>query len=90
MLSCRTIAYLITSDGLEGSSWLTRLRVRFHLLHCKHCHRHTAEIETIGNVSRDTWNIASVDTATMHRLEQGILDEAFGGSDDHPSEPPGS
>ncbi len=97
MQSCRDIAYLIASDGLERASWPTRLQVRLHLLYCKHCRRHAAELETIGHVSRDTWNVASVDTATMHRLEEGILDQAFGGSDNRPqdksgggAEPPGS
>ncbi len=97
MQSCRDIAYLIGSDGLERASRLARLQVRLHLLYCKHCRRHAAELETIGHVSRDTWNVASVDTATMHRLEEGILDQAFSGSDNRPqdksgggAEPPGS
>ncbi len=81
MQSCRNIAYHIASDGLEHARWPTRLQVRLHLLYCKHCRRHAAELETIGHVSRDTWNVASVDTATIRRLEKGILDQAFGGSD---------
>ena len=84
MQSCRDIAYLIGSDGLERASWLTRVQVRLHLLYCKHCRRHAAELETIGQASRDTWKVASVDEATMHRLEEGILDQAFGGSDTRP------
>ncbi len=97
MQSCRNIAYLIASDGLEGVPWPRRLLVRLHLLYCKHCRRHAAELQTIGRISRDTWNVASVDTATMHRLEEGILDQAFGRSDKRPAdqsggagEPPGS
>ncbi len=97
MQSCRDVAYLIVSDDLERASRFRRLTARIHLLYCKHCRRHAAEFETIGHVSRDTWNVASVDTATMRRLEEGILDEALGGSDKRPqdksrggAEPPSS
>ena len=97
MQSCRDIAYLSASDGLEGVHGPRRLLIRLHLLYCKHCRRHAAELPTIGRISRDTWNVASVDTATMHRLEEGILDQAFGPSDERPwdqsgdpAEPPGS
>ncbi len=82
MQSCRDVAYLIASDGLERTSRLTRLMVRLHLLYCKHCRRHVAELETIGQASRDTWDVAAVDTATMRRLEGSILDQAFGESDE--------
>ncbi len=97
MQSCRNIAYLIAGDGLEGLHWSKRFLVRFHLLYCKHCRRHAGELQTIGRISRDTWGVASVDTATMQRLEEGILDQAFGPSDERPwdqsgdpAEPPGS
>ena len=89
MQSCRDIAYLIASDGLEGVPWSRRLLIRLHLLYCKHCRRHAAELQTIGRISRDTWNVASVDTATMRRLEEGILDQAFGPSDERPADQSG-
>ncbi len=97
MQSCRNLAYLIASDGLECLHWTRRLLVQLHLLYCKHCRRHAGELQTIGRISRDTWGVASVDTATMQRLEEGILDQAFGRSDKRPAdqsgdaaEPPGS
>jgi hypothetical protein len=45
-----------------------------------------AELRTIGSVSRDTWDIASVDSATVRRLEKEVLDQALGKSDRPPPE----
>ncbi len=89
MQSCRDIAYLIASDGLEGAGWLTRLLVRLHLLYCKRCRRYAADLDTIGQVSRDTWNIASVDPQTVQRLEGVIMDQAFRKPGDRPPEASG-
>ncbi len=86
MRGCRDVAYLIASDGLAGAGWARRLLVRLHLLYCRHCRRHMAELRTIGSVSRDTWDIASVDSATVRRLEKEVLDQALGKSDRPPPE----
>ncbi len=82
MQSCRDVAHLIASDGLERAGWLTRLLVRLHLLYCRRCRRYAADLDTIGQVSRETWNIASVDPQTVQRLEGVIMDQAFGKSGD--------
>ncbi len=89
MQSCRDVAYLIASDGLERAGWLTRLLVRLHLLYCRRCRRYAADLDTIGRVSRETWNIASVDPQTVQRLESAIMDRAFGNSGDRPPETSG-
>ncbi len=89
MQSCRDVAYLIASDGLERAGWLTRLLVRLHLLYCRRCRRYAADLDTIGRVSRDTWNIASVDPQTVQRLESAIMDQAFGKSGNRPPETSG-
>lgn len=89
MQSCRDIAYLIASDGLERAGWLTRLLVRLHLLYCRRCRRYAADLETIGRVSRETWDIASVDSQTVQRLERAITDQVLGKSGDRPPETSG-
>ncbi len=86
MLSCRDVAYLIASDGLERAGWLRRFLVRLHLLYCRRCRRYAADLDTIGHVSRDTWKITSVDPQTVQRLESAIMDQAFGKSGDRPPE----
>ncbi len=89
MQSCRDVAYLIASDGLEGAGRLRRLLVRLHLLYCRRCRRYAADVDTIGQVSRDTWTITSVDRQTVQRLEGVIMDQASGKSGDRPPETSG-
>jgi len=89
MQTCRDVAYLIASDGLERAGWLRRLLVRLHLLYCRRCRRYAADLDTIGQVSRDTWNIASVDPQTVQRLERVIMDQAFRKPGDRPPETSG-
>ena len=89
MQSCRDVAHLIASGGLESAGWLTRLLVRLHLLYCRRCRRYAADLDTIGQVSRDTWNIASVDPQTVQRLEGVIMDQAFRKPGDRPPETSG-
>ncbi len=89
MQSCRDVAYLIASDGLEHAGWPTRLLVHLHLLYCRRCRRYAADLDTIGHVSRDTWKITSVDPRTVQRLEGVIIDQASGKSGDRPPETSG-
>ncbi len=90
MQSCRDVAYLIASDGLEHAGWPTRLLVHLHLLYCRRCRRYAADLDTIGHVSRDTWKITSVDPQTVQRLEGVIIDQASGKSGDHPPDTSGN
>ncbi len=86
MQSCRDVAYLIASDGLEHAGWPTRLLTRLHLLYCRRCRRYAADLDTIGHVSRDTWKITSVDPQAVQRLEGAIMNQASGKSGDRPPE----
>ncbi len=89
MQSCRDVAYLIASDGLERAGWLRRLLVRLHLLYCRRCRRYAADLDTIGHVSRDAWKNTSVDPQTVQRLEGVIMGQAPGKSGDRPPETSG-
>ncbi len=86
MQSCRDVAYLIASDGLEHAGWPTRLLTRLHLLYCRRCRRYAADLDTIGHESRDTWKITSVDPQAVQRLEGAIMNQASGKSGDRPPE----
>ena len=76
MQDCREVAYLVASDGLEHTTWHTRLLTRLHLFYCKRCRRYAAEIATIGRVSREAWSADSVASNTVRRLEGAIMDHA--------------
>ncbi len=82
MQSCREVASLVASDGLELVAWHTRLLTRLHLLFCKRCRQYAKELATIGRISREAWSADSVDSKTMQRLEGSIMDYASGGPDE--------
>ncbi len=80
MMSCREVGELVAGDGLEGAGWGQRLRVRLHLLMCRHCRRYARQLRAIGACVRERWGPEADDPATLERLERSILDR--------PPEPP--
>ena len=82
MQTCREVAYVIASDGLERAGWPTRLLTRLHLLYCDACRRYARELATIGRAGREAWSADSVDPKAVQRLEGSIMDYASGGHDE--------
>ena len=52
MPSCKQVAQLLSSDGLDRASLSTRLTARFHLWMCKHCSRFRDQLRLLGSVAR--------------------------------------
>ena len=73
MMTCREVANLIASDGLEGAWWGRRLGVRMHFLMCRHCRRYAAQLRAIGACARKRWGPEAEDSDTLQRLERDIL-----------------
>ena len=73
MMSCREIARVVASDEFADAGWARRLSVRFHLLMCRHCTRYAAELRAIGASARKALHPSDPPSATLHRLERGIL-----------------
>ncbi len=82
MQTCREVAYLVASDGLEHAGWPTRLLTRLHLLFCRHCRRYAKEVAMIGRMGREALSADPVDAKTVQRLEGSIMDHASRGHDD--------
>ncbi len=82
MQSCREVAYLVASDGLERAAWPTRLLTRLHLLFCRHCRRYARQVATIGRMGREALSADPVDAETVRRLEGSIMDHIPRGRDD--------
>ena len=75
MLRCKQVTTMVAHDDLvDAGSWL-RLRVRLHLMMCRHCARYAAQIRDLGDRMRErfTHEDESVDTETLQRR---ILDSA--------------
>ncbi len=73
MVSCRDLARIVASDELAAAGWARRLSVRLHLLMCRHCTRYAAQLRAIGASARKALHPSEPPTATLHRLERGIL-----------------
>ncbi len=78
MMTCREVASLIASDGLEGAWWGRRLGVRLHLLMCRHCRRYAEQLRAIGAGARKHWGRQAEDSETLQRLERDILGRSKG------------
>ncbi len=76
MMTCREVASLIASDGLEGAWWGRRLGVRLHLLMCRHCRRYAEQLRAIGAGARKHWGRQAEDPKTLQRLERDILERS--------------
>ena len=76
MMTCREVARLIASDGLEGAWWGRRFGARLHLLMCRHCRRYAEQLRAIGACARKRWGRQSEDPATLRRLEREILEHS--------------
>lgn len=59
MLRCKEVTRLCASDDIHSASWTTRLRVRMHLMLCRHCRRYVRELTRIGSAVREVYHDAS-------------------------------
>jgi len=73
MLQCKQVTRLVASGEVETLSWRGRIRLRLHLLMCRHCRNYTRQMAAIGRAVRDIWADRPVDEATRERLEREIL-----------------
>ena len=73
MLTCKEVASLISSDGLERCGWRYRLQVRLHLLMCRYCRRYAAQIRAVNAAARRLFETTTPDRETVTRLEGSIL-----------------
>jgi hypothetical protein len=80
VLNCREVSRLVSSDELATVGAVKRLRARFHLLICRECRRYAEQLRIIGAAARDKVRSLVRDRETITRLEQSILDDAFGGT----------
>ena len=82
VLNCKEVSRLVASDELRTSGVVTRLRVRMHLLICRHCRRYVEQLRIIGTAARANMRNLVGDKETLARLENSILDDAFGSGEE--------
>jgi hypothetical protein len=78
VLNCKEVSRIVASDELETLGVVKRLRTRFHLFICRACGRYADQVRIIGAAARDRVRRLGGDKESLQRLEQSILDDAFG------------
>ena len=78
VLSCKEVSRIVASDELVTASVVKRLRVRLHLLICRDCRRYAEQLRILGTAAREKVRSLAGDMETITRLENSILDDAFG------------
>jgi hypothetical protein len=68
MISCRSVAELLTSDQLQCQSWWKRLEIRLHLAMCDFCSRLARQLEQLRSGARRTREENEPDTGLEDRV----------------------
>lgn len=78
MLNCKEVTWAIASEEYADAGWLYRLKVRFHLFMCRHCHCYEGQIEGLGDTARqlrqELRHEQCDEDECLARLEGKILD----------------
>ena len=68
MISCKSVAKLLSSDELAGLKWWKRAEVRFHLLMCKYCSRFARQMAQLRIAARRVPDLAEADPDFEKRI----------------------
>lgn len=71
MLRCKDVTTLVGTEALAHAGRLTRVRVRVHLLWCRHCQAYVRSLAQLAAMARHV--VASGSTASEAR-EAEVLD----------------
>ncbi len=75
MLRCKQVSAMVARDDLaDAGPWL-RLKVRLHLMMCRHCARYAAQIKAIGVKARERFQ-SSKERSDVDDLQRRILESA--------------
>ena len=76
MLRCKQVTTMVARDDLaDAGPWL-RLKIRLHLMMCRHCARYAAQIRAIGAKAREQFH-PSEEPADVAGLQRRILESAY-------------
>ena len=84
MLRCKQVTTIVAHDDLVDAGLWLRLRVRLHLLMCRHCARYAAQIRDLGLKMRERFRHEDEEFDT-EELQRRILDSAARATDEQDS-----
>jgi hypothetical protein len=68
MIKCKSVAKLLTSDGLAGLSRWKRAEVRLHLMMCKYCSRLARQLEQLRIMCQNMPDLTEADPGLEDRI----------------------
>jgi len=75
MLRCKQVTTMVASDDLTDAGRWLRLKIRLHLMMCRHCARYAAQIHAIGVKARERFH-PSEERSDVEDLQKRILELA--------------
>ena len=73
MISCKSVARLLTSDQVRAQNWWTRMEVRLHLAICDMCSRLARQLEQMRSAASQTRKENEADASLEERLIRRLL-----------------
>ncbi len=87
MLRCKQVTTMVASDDLaDAGPWL-RLKIRLHLMMCRHCARYAEQIRAIGVKARERFH-PSEERTDVAGLQRRILESAYKSKNERDREGP--
>lgn len=95
MPTCRDVTRDVASDEFENAGLLRRLKLRLHLLRCRHCRSYVAQLRGIGDAVREMFGRGGEgESERLERLEEKIVSACLPGEEDSGADrgsgPPGA
>ena len=74
VLRCRQVTEIVAGGELiDAGPWL-RMKIRLHLMMCRHCARYAKQIRTLGVAARERFR--RPDETSVQELQRKILESA--------------
>ena len=75
MLRCKQVSTIVAGGNLSDAGLWVRLRVRLHIMMCRHCARYAAQLRAIGAKARERFHVPE-ERSNFDDLQKRILESA--------------
>jgi hypothetical protein len=69
MLRCKEVTTMVASGDFEEAGLWLRMKIRLHLMMCRHCTRYAAQMRAIGSSMRERFHTPDVEDLQNRILE---------------------
>lgn len=69
MLRCKEVTTMVARGDLDDAGLWLRMKVRLHLMMCRHCAKYTSQLRDIGARARERFHTPDVEDLQKRILE---------------------